>query len=106
MKNLIRASMFAVFCLMSSASWANPSTGKIDHIDIADSGNYPFRIYIVGTSVVCTGGTDFAYLDTSNANYQAYVGALLSAYLSGKTVAVYSSLVSGQCLISYVSITG
>lgn len=49
---------------------------------------------LVGNPTMCTGGPNWAFLEPTDSNYEAYVSALLSAYMSEKVVSVVAAPVS------------
>ena len=59
--------------------------GHITSVFVSSPGNMAFRVTLdQALPSSCTDG--FAYTDTPNGNYQAYVSALLVAYSTGKLV--------------------
>lgn len=87
-------------------AWDGVFTGKVAQIDLVSSGtNYGFRVYLENLPAICTGGPNWAYINSTEDNYQAIASALLLAYSSGKTVTIYSNLQStGYCKIEYVTL--
>ena len=79
------------------------ASGRIGAIEVSSSG-YDFRVYLVNVSSVCAGGSNFAYTIPSEANFNAYVSVILTAYSLGKNINIYTSLINGQCKITSVDI--
>lgn len=52
---------------------------------------------------MCTGGSDWAYLNETDSNYKVYVAALLLAKAQNTSVTVFSNLEYGQCHIGYIA---
>lgn len=92
----------------ANAKWDGTTSGYIQSINVAGGENYGFRIKLTGYPKLCGGetGHDWAYLNESQSNYQTFVSVLLSAYMAGKKVTIYtnheSSSGSGYCRIGYV----
>ncbi len=87
-------------------AWDGAVTGKVIQIDIEPSGtNYGFRVYFHSLPTMCTAGPSWAYLNSTEPNYQAIASALMLAYSSGKSVIIYSNLEAGSyCKIGYVTL--
>lgn len=99
------------FALISSAgpvfAWGGQVTGKIARIDVTDaSANYSFRVFLAGGPALCAGGPGWAYVNLGDSNYQAYVSTLTSAYLTGKSVEIFSDLNGAGCKIGYIAVSG
>lgn len=96
--------LLALSAASPALAWDGTISGKIGRIDVTDPGNFSFRVILVGEPTMCTGGYNFAYLNTVDGNYDGYVSMLTSAFLAGKTVTVFSNLQSGHCHIGYISV--
>jgi len=107
--------LFPIYLLLGCLSISSPAlatpvtaTGTIRQFFLSGLGNYPFRVYlVVGSSDplgTCTNA--FAYLDISDANYEAMVASLLTAYGQGKQVflSMDKDGVTGLCKISELAI--
>ncbi|HWW24821.1 MAG TPA: hypothetical protein VNZ85_02875 [Caulobacter sp.] len=77
------------FLLASGQANALTRTGKITGVFLSTQANLPFRISLDNSPSECAAG--ILYVDFGNANYQAYVSALLLAYSQGKQVQIYYS---------------
>jgi hypothetical protein len=83
-------------------AWDGAVTGKITQLDVAEGGNYDFRVTLEGYPALCANGPNWAYLNASHSNYQAYVSAMLLAYANGATVTIYTNRdAAGYCRIGY-----
>lgn len=102
--------LFSATCLTfistPALAWDGAFTAKVKQIDLVPAdGNYPFRVYLENVSAICSGGPDWAYLNPTDANYQAVVSGLMLAYSSRQTVIVYSNLDTvSKCKIGYVTL--
>ena len=74
----------------ASAQWTGAS-GRITKTTLSAAGNYSFRIYLQDQSSDRLSGCShsFAYINTSDDNYQAKVATLLSAAAQQKAVNIY-----------------
>lgn len=80
-------------CLQTAAAaWGGITTGKIAQLHVTRAGNLPFRVYPEGSPVLCEGGMPEGYLDDADANYKAYVAALLMAKATGASVTLYADI--------------
>lgn len=95
----------AVATAAGSQQWDGSVTGKITALDVTNAENFGFRIFIGGQQM-CAGGGNFAFINKSNDNYNAYLSVLMLAKATDKTVVVFSKLVAGQCEVGYVSVQG
>lgn len=97
---------FTIFLLFVSAAQASTATsGKILQLDVATAGNLPFRVYLEGLPILCTGGIHEGYIDDSDANYKIYVAALMLAKATGATVTLFSDIgLYGRCKVTYLSV--
>lgn len=88
-KKMLAASALAVATIASPAM-AGPTTasGIITSTYLSGGGNYAFRIYLSqnGVDQLSACQADFAYLNTSDDNYQAKVANLMSAYSMQKKI--------------------
>jgi hypothetical protein len=88
----------------AAQNWDGVVSGKIVRIDVTAGSNFGFRIYLNNSSTTCgTGGVNWAYLLTSDDNYEAYVAVLNSAWLASKNVTLYTTKDSyGYCKLGYL----
>lgn len=107
------AACLAAMALSTASAWDGAVNGTIIQLDGLGStggapGNFDFRIYISGGPLMCTGAAQsgWAYVNSTDANYKALVSMLLTAYVMGKNVTVYSNLVNSECQIGYIKIIG
>jgi len=86
-----------------SLAWDGTVSGTLTQVDVTDGAFLGFRVYF--PIAMCGNTNNFAYLNSADSNYSAYVGALLMAKAQGLTVYVYSNRDSnGYCHIGYISI--
>lgn len=87
-----------------SPAMAGP-TGRITEVSNSNAGNYSFRVFLDSGVAGCT--YNFAFINTSDDNYQAKVSTLLTAFSLGKTVQLTTSVVAGNfCQISDINVLG
>lgn len=98
----IAASMAATPCM----AWDGQVTGAITKIDASPAdGNLGFRVRLAGEPAMCgSSSLPWAYISKSMPNYDASVALIISAYAMGKSVTVYSNIVSGYCEIGYITV--
>jgi hypothetical protein len=90
----------------AAQSWDGSPSGKIANIDASDGYNYAFRVYI-GVRMCGNDSPYWAYMNIDFNNYQATAALLTAAWLSGKTVTIFSNKDAvGNCKIGYVSFSG
>jgi hypothetical protein len=97
----------------SAFAWDGAVTGKITRLDGVGGisgapGNHDLRVALDNLSPVCTGAADttWAYVNSNDANYKGLMALLLTAYMAGKSVTIYSNKsTTGYCQIGYVSIS-
>lgn len=91
-------------CLhLTAAAWGGVTTGKISQLHVTGAGDLPFRVYLDGNPVLCTGGMSEDYLDDTDANYKTYVATLLMAKATGASVTLHADVgMYSRCRIGYV----
>jgi len=88
---------------MAPAHASSVATGQVAEVHATGAGNLPFRVYLVGAPILCTGGMAEGYLDDTDGNYKVQVATLMLAKATGATVTLYSDVGSfGRCRITYV----
>lgn len=104
-KSILMASLIALVPCNASAqgsAWLT-KVGTIRNVALSYSNNFAFRIFFanVGSEPFASCNNQFAYINTSDDNYQAKASALLSAYAQQRTVWVsYIVDGSGYCQIT------
>jgi hypothetical protein len=88
----------------SAFAWDGAVPGTIQRIDVTGGTNQGFRVYLTGMPVMCTNGSTWAYLNSTDSNYNAYVSALLMAKTVGYQVTLYTTTVNGYCQIGYIAV--
>jgi len=90
------------------AQSSGQSSGQIgDLFTVASGGgapgNYDFRVYFVGSPVICN-GQPWAYVNIGDANYAAIMANILAARASGATVLLnWTQQANGYCQINFIS---
>lgn len=108
----VRLMVVTAFAFSPSAySWDGIIGGRVNRIDFTvgpggGAGNYDMRVYLVGTPTICTGGSNWAYINnTYDANYSTVAAALMMAKAAGTNVVLYTFKDSANyCHIGYVTI--
>jgi hypothetical protein len=89
------------------AAYAGEITGQIGRLDTVAAGggapnNYDFRVYLVGSTVICNGQT-WAYVNSGEVNYSTIVANLLAAAATGAGVGLIATQDSvGFCHLDYL----
>jgi len=88
------------------ASAATGVAGQVGNIETVGSGggasgNYDFRVFLATGEVICN-GQNWAYLNTSDANYSALVAHVFLAKGLGLTVTLYVNQVGPYCQLAYL----
>jgi len=91
-------------CSFQVFAWDGIVDGKIHIISVAPGENYGFRVILDNTPALCGNSHNWAYLNESASNYDAFVSVLLAAKMGDKNVKVYSNQQpgTGYCEIGYV----
>jgi len=94
--------------LMSQSARAGSIAGQVGIIATVGSGagapgNYDFRVYLATGEVICN-GMNWAYLNTTDANYSALVASVLMAKGVGSAVTLYFNQVGAYCQLSWLTI--
>lgn len=112
-RRLCKLTVFAIFSCCSSLgfAWDGSGYGAISSLDVVGGaggapGNYDFRVFLMHSPVMCSSGSNWAFINSTDANYRAIVSTLTTAFALGKSVSIYTILAQGQCQIGYVSIVG
>jgi hypothetical protein len=82
--------------------------GYVGNLDVVGSaggapGNYDFRIFLTTNQVICNGQT-WAYINATDANYNALVASILAAKATGGIVTLYVNPVGAYCQLVFVII--
>jgi hypothetical protein len=98
---------FGLFSAVPAQS-SGYSSGQIGSFFIVAStggapGNYDFRVYFVGSPVICN-GQPWAYININDANYAAIVANALAARTSGTQVSLnWTQQSNGYCQINFMT---
>jgi hypothetical protein len=82
----------AALALVSSQvlAWDGEPGGTVLQFEVTASGNFGFRVWLVGTPLMCNGvvpaGAGWAYVNEADGNYKTYVANLMMAKASGSRV--------------------
>jgi hypothetical protein len=89
-------------------AWDGIVVGKIYQLDSAPTDtSIQFRVRLQGEPALCgSSSASWAYIGASMPNYQATVALLITAHSIGRSVQLYSNVVSGYCQIGYVTMGG
>ena len=79
----------------------NGITGTIYAVEIWSGTGFTARVYFsdIAPGAICPGGTDFAYLDSADANFQSQLSVVLTAHATRRKLTAYVNLVNTQCKI-------
>lgn len=93
-------------CLLTTAyAWDGSVTGAVVRIDITPriEGNYDMRVYLSGYPALCSGGVNWAYINSNESNYNAVVAAMMTAKTTGSNVQLDTvNDAYNYCHIAYV----
>jgi len=88
----LRPITFTIFTI-SSISFAQAfetKTGVIQSLQVFGENNFAFRIRLEGVSEMCSLGENWAYVESTDSNYQTKVSVLMSAFAMGAPITVYT----------------
>lgn len=100
LKKLVMAVI--IMCASSQAyAWDGVKSGKLTRVDVVTNGeNFGFRAFQDG-SPMCGTSEDWGFVNKGDSNYEAMVAVLMSAYMNGKSVTLYSTKEGAYCHIDY-----
>jgi len=88
-------------------AWDGVIQGVPTQIDVTDGADLGFRVYVAaptGGSGWCSLSYNWAYLNSTDSNYSAYVAAVLMAKATGSSVLIYQTRdANGFCHIGYLA---
>lgn len=88
----------------AALAWDGSVSGRIAQADVTSAGNLAFRVVLESSPAMCGNANAWAYVDTTDANYNAYVAVLLAAKAQNVLIHVYSNRdAQGYCKIGYVA---
>jgi hypothetical protein len=102
----LRLGIFATFIGSSAPvlAWDGTTGGTITFIDVTTD-NYGFRVTLAGSPALCGNQNTWAYITTTDSNYNAFAAALLSAKETGDGIVLYATRdASGYCHLGYISV--
>jgi hypothetical protein len=104
-----RMTLFAVVCAFGwiDSAFAGVTSGQIGSVEVVGSAggapnNFDFRVTFAGSLVICNGQT-WAYMNTTDANYQATMANILSARALGSVVYISWLQQGSYCQIVFIS---
>lgn len=102
MKIVTLVSAVAAALIATSANaWDGTATGKIKQLDVQQNSTYSLRVTLNGNPLIC-GTKTWGYLSVADSVYDTFVSVMLTSFMSGRTVILYSTLdSSGDCKIGY-----
>lgn len=107
--NRLKTLTLIFFLSLNLAAYAQATTayagGKITQLYVSGQNNFSFRVFLNSPfNAICTGG--FAFVNSSNGNYQVYVSTLTSAAALGKPVSIWANQITGSyCEIQDVAVS-
>jgi hypothetical protein len=88
-------------------AWDGVVEGIPTEIDVTDGADLGFRVYVAaptGGSGWCSPSYNWAYLNSTDSNYSAYVATVLTAKATGSSVLIYQTKdANGYCHIGYLA---
>ena len=103
--NRLRFFTLSISTYINSAQAVESKSGVIQRIEVFDENNYAFRIRFEGNPKMCSIGEDWAYIESTNSNYNTKVDALMTAFATGATVYIFTE-VSERNRCHVLAITG
>jgi len=82
-------------------AWDGTQTVVPGTIDVTDGSNMGFRVW----GPTCNGASNFAYLLSTDSNYNAYVATILMAKSQGLSVTFYTTKdANNYCHLGYITL--
>jgi hypothetical protein len=89
---------------MPLLAWDGAFTGTIYAMDVTSGHSYGVRVFLSGVPNMCGTGSNWAYLNDTDSNYNTYVAALMMAKAQGSPVTIYTTRENNYCHIGYISV--
>jgi hypothetical protein len=90
---------------VTAFAWDGVVQGVPFQVDVTDGSNGGLRVYI-GSTGWCNPAYNWAYLNSTDSNYSAYVAAILMAKATGASIIIYQTKdTNGLCHIGYLMLT-
>ncbi len=92
-------------------AWDGIVTGKIASYDVVANGpnNFDLRIFLENGPALCTGGVNWAFINSTDPNYKTIATALISAKALGQQVTIYTAAypydTATFCKIGYITVS-
>ncbi len=86
-------------------AWDGDVTGTVVEYNlvVGNAGNYDLRILLTGLPVMCSNGPNWAYVNTSEANYNATLAAVMIAKTTNSKIRFLATKdTAGYCHIGWV----
>ncbi|WP_196161764.1 hypothetical protein [Reinekea sp. G2M2-21] len=90
MKKSILLVAFVFAFVVTNANAYESKSGVISKVEVFGEGNYAFRIRFQGNPSLCSLNEDWAYIESTDSNYDTKVSSLLSAFAMGATVSIFT----------------
>lgn len=105
MKRLARSLVVLVGLSVAgvASAWDVVSTQYVVNVDVAEQGNYPFRVYF--DEPLCD-GVNWGFVSDADANYRVFVAVLMTARVTNSLVTIYMNRdAPGRCRIGFVTLS-
>lgn len=108
---MTRFGYFIVGILLSiqANAWDGMVSGTISGYSVmagADLNSSYFRVSLVGNPILCSGGTQWAYMNSNEPNYSSLLAAIVAAKTSGASVVFYTNKdASGACHFGQIAVS-
>jgi hypothetical protein len=97
--------ILALLASPMALAWDGAITGPVGQFDVTSGANYGFRVSLVAFPALCGNANNWAYLNSSESNYETYVAAIMLARAQGLEVTIYSDRdAQGYCHIGYLAV--
>ena len=91
-------------CVLSAQAWDGTYVGTVSQVDVTDSGNFGLRVYLSSGVTMCGTSNYWAYLNSTDSNYNTYVAAIVMAKATGAQLTLFTTQVNGYCHIGYLTL--
>jgi hypothetical protein len=111
LQKLLRRCLLVVLASIVVAAPAFAYTdvqGQIAMVEVVGSGagapgNFDLRVFLTGYPVLCN-GQNWAYINTTDTNYQGLLASVLMAKATGATVTLHVYPSGSYCALGYLDI--
>lgn len=97
----------ACVTLLAAGAFCGSNTGKIQILEAFPKNNFPFRVTLANQTNLCGTNISWAFVSSSNDNYDVFVRTLLMAKSTYATVTLNTTkdATTGFCVIGSLSVT-